>query len=151
MPRPKTSEEAYESCLCKGLIKPQEDADLNRITSIIENSSTDIEQAKRLATITPKDGKGWTTIFKIQYDALRELAEAIALSDKANISNHQCLFAHICERHQELELDWGFLEKMRTKRNGINYHGSTITYQEWKETELQMDLYAKTLRNDLTT
>ena len=71
MPRPKTSEEAYESCLCKGLIKPQEDADLNRITSIIENSSTDIEQAKRLATITPKDGKGWTTIFKIQYDAAR--------------------------------------------------------------------------------
>ncbi|HLC84473.1 MAG TPA: hypothetical protein VJH22_01640 [Candidatus Nanoarchaeia archaeon] len=72
--------------------------------------------------------------------------EAFVRFDRIKSNNHQCLFAHLCEKHPELELDWSFLEKVRTKRNEIQYYGRPATCAEWKEIELQMMLYIKTLK-----
>ena len=50
-------------------------------------------------------------------------------------------------------LNWNltgiFFEKIRTKRNGINYYGTPIKQEDWKEVELQFELYIKKLKDEL--
>jgi len=65
--------------------------------------------------------------------------------DKVKSQNHQCLFSYLCAKHPELELDWGFFEKIRTKRNGVHYYGNPISKNDWKEIELQLGLYVNTI------
>ena len=48
-----------------------------------------------------------------------------------------------------LDFSWEFFEKVRTKRNGINYYGSPIIFDDWKEVELQFILYIKKLREEV--
>lgn len=69
--------------------------------------------------------------------------------EKIKSDNHQCLFAYLCHHHPELELNWDFLEKIRTKRNGINYYGMPISFKDWKEIELQLKLYIKKLKEEI--
>lgn len=83
------------------------------------------------------------------YDAFHSLAEIIGRFDKIKIANHQCLFAYLCKTHEELELNWDFFEKIRTKRNGIMYYGSPATYEDWKEIEVQIQVYIITLKNHI--
>jgi len=109
----------------------------------------DLEQAHRLVLSTPKESTGWSTIYKLYYDVLRSLTDAFLLFDNVKSSNHQCAFACLCEKHAELELDWNFLEKVRTKRNGIQYYGILVQHKDWKEIELQINLYITTLKNEV--
>ena len=43
-----------------------------------------------------------------------------------------------------------FFEKVRTKRNGINYYGERVSYEDWKSIEVQMKIYISTLRKEIT-
>jgi hypothetical protein len=52
-------------------------------------------------------------------------------------------------RYPDLELDWDFFEKVRTKRNGLDYYGNPVGYSDWKEVELQMGLYITTLKKEI--
>lgn len=106
-----------------------------------------LRQAQRLMPITPKEGIDWTVIYTMHYDALHQFTEAFLRFDRIKSNNHQCLFAFLCEKHSELELDWGFLEELRTKRNGVHYYGTPVSYAEWKKKEVQVNLYINTLRN----
>ena len=38
---------------------------------------------------------------------------------------------------------------MRTKRNGINYYGAPIDYNDWKEAKIQFILYTKKLKEEI--
>ena len=88
-------------------------------------------------------------MYKLYYDVLHELAESLLRFDRIKIDNHQCLFAYLCEKHPELEFNWDFFEKIRTKRNGINYYGSPVNGNDWKEVELQTILYIRKLREEI--
>ena len=79
----------------------------------------------------------------------KTLNEALVLFDMKKVANHQCLFAYLCTYHPELEFDWNFFERIRTKRNGIEYYGAPATQQEFKEIELQTKLYIKTVEKKL--
>jgi len=48
-----------------------------------------------------------------------------------------------------MELDWGFFEKVRTKRNGLSYYGTPVAEKHWKEVALQFQLYLKLLKKKL--
>lgn len=89
-------------------------------------------------------------VFNVKYDTnyniIHMLVEAYLLFDKVKSLNHQCLFAYLCVKHPELELDWKFFEKIRTKRNGIHYYGSSVNKNDWKEINLQIQPYIKTLQ-----
>ena len=39
-----------------------------------------------------------------------------------------------------------FFEKIRTKRNGIQYYGTSVARDDWKEIEVQIFLYINTLK-----
>ena len=73
--------------------------------------------------------------FKLLYDAIHTLAEAMAATEGIQSYNHECLFAHLCATHPELRLDWELFEKMRTLRNGLNYYGKRIDEEEWRDLE----------------
>ncbi|RLE45077.1 hypothetical protein DRJ22_05100 [Candidatus Woesearchaeota archaeon] len=50
------------------------------------------------------------------------------------------MFSFVCIKHPELELNWEFFEKIRTKRNGINYYTSKVSEKDWKEVQLEFDI-----------
>ncbi len=129
---------AYDSCVVDGMIVPLQDYILPQIRNMLEISISGFRFAKKTKDIKDAD---WNIVYKNYYDILHLLCEAFVRLDSVKISNHKCLFAYLCSKHPELEFDWDFFEKVRTKRNGASYYGSIVTRDDWKEVELQMELY----------
>jgi len=165
MPEFKSVKEVFDKCLLDNLIKSKTDIDTDKIQSIFKIVEEYIESGKDDLT-----KERWNSAYCSYYDVLRELTEAFLLFDKIKILNHQCLFAYLCTKHPELELDWNFFEKhknfkrnfwlpkkyeynffrgIRTKRNGINYYGTPVDDKDWKEIELQLYLYVKLLKRKI--
>jgi uncharacterized protein (UPF0332 family) len=146
MQKPKTLQETYDSCLADGYLKTSQDVDTEKITSLLENASIHLTTADIVRKALNKNSKEWMNVFTLHYDALRTYAEALLLFENVKSNNHQCLFAALCFKFPQLELDWTFFESVRTKRNGVNYYGERITYADWQAVEIQMRLYVSTLK-----
>jgi hypothetical protein len=149
MPEYLTQKEAFEKCKKCGKFIAVQDLDLENIKSRLVIAEGDIESGESLRKNLAKDSKKWNSVYKLYYDSLHELVEAFLRFDSTKTDNHQCLFAYLCEKHPELEFSWDFFEKVRTKRNGINYYGSPINQDDWKEVELQFGLYLKKMKDEL--
>ena len=150
MPKYKTLDEAYNLCKEEGSFREIEILDLNRIKTILKLSEALIDSGNDIKKDLDKKSMKWSVVFSRYYDAFHSLAEIIGRFDKIKIANHQCLFAYLCKSHPELELNWDFFEKIRTKRNGIMYYGSPATYSDFKEVELQIKLYFKSIKDTIT-
>ncbi len=146
MHKQKTLAELYLECKIQGQFKDQEIIDTDKIKTMIHLSNACTSSAEKLMKTLNKNNAEWSIVYTLIYDALRQICEALIIFDKKKIANHQCLFAYLCTNHPELEFDWNFFEKIRTKRNGIQYYGILITYNDFKEIELQMKIYIKTLQ-----
>ena len=146
MPQFKTSKDTFMGCERDGFLVKQEEIDRAKIKHMLAIALADFEAAKSLIQGITKQSLQWSTIYKLCYDALHQLAEAFMHFDCIKSNNHQCLFAYLCEKHPELEFDWRFLEKIRTKRNGIQYYGEPAAYADWKSIELQLNIYNNTLK-----
>jgi hypothetical protein len=149
MPKEKTRMEIFEQCKVSGLLKQQYSLDKSRIKTIVRNAQEDHEQAQKLIKVTDQNEGGWGTVYKLHYDALRELVEALVRFDRLKSNNHQCLFAYLCEKHTELEIDWTFFEKIRTTRNQIQYNGKRIHFNDWKDVDIQMNLYINLFKKEV--
>lgn len=149
MAREKTLEEAYKECESGGLFQDQDLVGFDKIKTILKISQNNIEIADQVKKSLDKKDMGWNVIYKLYYDALMELAEALIRFEKKKIPNHQCLFAYLCTKHSEFDFSWDFFEKVRTKRNGINYYGKPVKYEDFKEVELQLNLYTKILKEKI--
>lgn len=146
MPKFKTLEEAYCSCKAGGHFKIREAVSKEQIETMAHISGIFLESAQDLMKVIDRKSPKWSVVYTLHYDAIRELVEIIVLLDNKKIANHQCLFAYLCKNHPELDLDWNFFEKIRTKRNGLDYYGSLITYEDWKEVEVQTKLCLSALK-----
>ena len=146
MPKLKTLEEAYCSCEASGHFKISDDVSREQIETMARISGIFLESAHDLMKGLDRKSPKWSVVYTLHYDSIRELVEIIALLDNRKIANHQCLFAYMCKNHPELDLDWNFFEKIRTKRNGLDYYGRLIAYEDWKEVEAQMKVYINSLR-----
>ncbi|MFH0978735.1 MAG: hypothetical protein V1837_05535 [Candidatus Woesearchaeota archaeon] len=149
MPEYLTKEEAFAKCQKQGKFIAIEDIDTEKIKSTVAIAESDVKSAEILKKNLSKEANEWSSVFKLYYDALHELSESFLRFDKVKFDNHQCLFSYLCVKHPELELSWDFLEKVRTKRNGINYYGIPTSYADWKEVELQISLYIKLLKREV--
>ncbi len=149
MPKYMTQEEAFLKCKKEGKFIITEEIDLEKIKSTLNIAETDIESANFIKKNISKQNSQWNSVYKLYYDALHELVESFLRFEKIKIDNHQCLFSYLCERHPELEFNWDFFEKVRTKRNGINYYGSPVNYNDWENAELQFTLYTKKLKEEI--
>lgn len=85
-------------------------------------------------------------VFTMHYEALRICIEALMIFDKIVSKNHECLFSYLCVKKPEFNPDWNLFEKIRIKRNGVNYYGEAVSYDEWKEAEPQFNLYISALK-----
>lgn len=144
MPKNLTIEQTYDKCVSDGNLLPQDKIDINKITSMLTIIEEYIKVAEEL-----KKHNSYNVQYDTNYSILHMLTEAILLFDKIKSSNHQCLFTALCIKHPELELDWNFFEKIRTKRNGIHYYGTQVNKEDWKTIELQTQIYIKTLHKKL--
>lgn len=149
MPKYITQKEAFMKCSKEGRFIVIENADKEIVKSTLKIAEADIESANYLKKNLPRQGSQWVSIYKLYYDAMHELAESFLRLDKIKIDNHQCLFAYLCEKYPSLEFDWDFFEKVRTKRNGINYYGTLVNFEDWNEVELQFSLYLKKLKEEI--
>jgi len=141
VPKEITSEEAYDKCTAEGNFIFNLELDLDRAKTMLEIAEEQLQAAKSLV-----QKKLWNSTYKMHYDVLHLLVETFLLCDKVKSKNHLCLFAYLCEKHPQLELDWNFFEKVRTKRNGITYYRSPVDDQDWKEVALQFQLYIDLLK-----
>ena len=140
MRKTKTAEEVYNSCLADGCINEIRDVNIDKVKSLLDNADTNISTAQIIIKAIDKKAKEWMNVYINYYEALRIVTESFLIFDKVSISNHQCMFAYLCIKHPELELNWNFFEKIRTKRNGINYYGEQVKYEDWKDIETQTRL-----------
>ena len=145
----KTETEAYDSCLTNGYINEIKQSNVDRIGSLIVNAETLINSAQIIIKAINKQAKEWMSVYISYYGALRIYTEALLVFDKVSISNHQCLFVYLCVKHPDMVLDWNFFEKVRTKRNGANYYGEKIMYDDWKAIEVQIKIYISTLKKEV--
>jgi len=141
MPHFKTKEEAYEKCEVNGYIRPRYKVDIEKIEANLNIAEENHQGADLLYS-----KKFWNSAYKLYYDAIHILIETFLIFDKVKSSNHQCLYAYLCIKHQELELDWDFFEKIRTKRNGINYYGRPVSKEDLEDIKLQTKIYINCLK-----
>ena len=146
VPRHKTLGEVHDECIADNLIKDIQEVEPQKVKDLLENGDIYQEGAVERARRLDKADKKWMLVFVDWYETLRLYSEALAHLDRKKITNHQCLFAYLCTKYPELELDWDFFEKVRTMRNGVNYYGQKITYEQWEAVKLQMTLYAKAVK-----
>jgi uncharacterized protein (UPF0332 family) len=146
MPKQITLKESFDKCMCEGNILLQDKIDINKIKSMLQIANDDLESAKAL--LQTKDPK-YGSIYKLYYDVLHQFTETLLLFDKVKSQNHQCLYSYLCIKHPELDLNWDFFEKIRTKRNGVQYYGNQIIEKDWTEIQLQLELYIKTLNEEI--
>ncbi|MBI2669434.1 hypothetical protein HYX14_06350 [Candidatus Woesearchaeota archaeon] len=149
MPKPKTAVEAYEYGLAQGLIHNISEVNQEKVRSLMQNAEINISSAAIIAKAIDSKAKEWMNVFTLHYEALRMYAEAVLHCEKIESPNHQCLFAALCIKFPHLSLDWEFLDRLRIKRNGLNYYGESITYADWKSVELPLNLYLSTLKKEL--
>ena len=144
MPAFKTKEEIYDRCVVDGILNPQDETDIDKIKSSMRIAEEDLASGKDLLV-----KKRWNSAYKLHYDVLHALVESFLGFDNVKSSNHQCLFACLCVKHTDLEFSWDFFEKLRTKRNGINYYGTPVDENDWKEIALQANLYISALKKEI--
>ncbi len=149
MPKFLTQNEAFMKCKKEGKFIVMEETDTEKIKSTLNIADADVQAANSIKKNLPKKSNQWNSVYKLYYDALHELVESFLTFERIKIDNHQCLFAYLCKKHQELEFSWDFFEKVRTKRNGINYYGTPVNYDDWKEVEIQFSLYINKLKDEI--
>src|SRR3989344_1742621 len=142
----RTQGRIYHRCLNDGSYIDLAKSDSEVIISMLQIAESDLDSAKKLVKINSPTDNGWNAIYKLSYDVLHAFTEAFLIFDKIKARTHECLFAYLCEKHPELEFNWNFFEKVRTKRNQTQYYGEIITYSDWKDAELQFHLYISTLK-----
>jgi hypothetical protein len=136
----------FQKCSAEGSFVALAEVDREHIKTLHDIALTDLGTIKEWSAKAPKASGQWNAILKLGYDVLHTLAEAFVYFDRIKAARHECLFAYLCERHPGLELDWNFLDRIRTLRNRSIYYGRAASHDDWKSIELQLILYINVLR-----
>ncbi len=145
MPKERTAKQVYEQFSTEGLYE-EAHLDKDEVKKVLTMVMEDYQFGKSLRTFK---NPSWRVIFNIHYDVFRELCDQLMRFERQKTSNHQAVFAFIVLQFKDLELDWNFLEKVRTIRNKNKYQGLDISKITWQSIELQFDLYISTLKKEL--
>ena len=115
-----------DECYRKGFIRKTK-VDKELIFSLIEMAGI-----KEIAVNTAKINEiNISAYVSLAYDSLREILEALCISKGYKVTSHLC----IGELLREILTDFNFIDfdRMRYTRNGINYYGTKIDFEQGKE------------------
>jgi hypothetical protein len=140
----KSLRETHDDCHKKGMLANLESFQVKKIDSMIKIA----EEDKQLI-IDAKKRNSINSMFKLYYNVMHTLTEALVRFDKVISSNHQCLFAYLCSNYKYLDFDWNFFETVRIIRNGLCYDGIPIKETDWKNIEFQFNVYINTLKKEI--
>jgi len=139
----KDLENVYNKCVAEGNLQEPEEINFEKAKSLLDTAEQDIDTLKDTIPIMEKK-KNFGLIWKSQYEIIRQLVQAILLLEKIRSENHQCLYAYVCIKHKEWDIDWETIETMRLLRNGLHYEGRPVSFVTWKEYKLKFNVYNQT-------
>ena len=145
MRKEKNVEQIYGQFSTEGLYE-EANLDKNEIKKVLTMAMEDYRFGKQLRKL---NDPSWRVIFNIHYDVCRELCDQLMRFKRQKTGNHRALFAFIFLHFENLELDWEFLENIRTTRNKNKYQGLDISKEMWKSAEIQLDLYISALKKEI--
>ncbi|MBI2564874.1 hypothetical protein HYV79_02690 [Candidatus Woesearchaeota archaeon] len=119
--------------------------DEDLINSLIKSSKKKIKSEELL----PLNETTTESKITLAYDGLRELLEALALSKKFKIYNHECYGAFLKEIVNLSEVGDDF-DEIRKIRNAVNYYGKQISKEECVKIILQIKEIIKKVKSVLT-
>ncbi|PIO05014.1 hypothetical protein COT47_06590 [Candidatus Woesearchaeota archaeon CG08_land_8_20_14_0_20_43_7] len=140
-----TLEQTYDRCTIDGYIVAHDSLDIRKADSFFEMAIGDLQVIENLK----EKGDLWSSIFRLQYQAFCNLARASMWLDNMTTENDQALFAYLCLKHPELDLDWGFFEKVRVKNEALQSNDQPMHNKEWKSIELQAMLYINAIKRHI--
>lgn len=140
----KNLKEINEDCLRKDMLTDLETIDIRKIVSMLKIAEEDAQ-----LIIDAKKRNSINSMFKLYYNNMHTLTEALIRFDKVISSNHKCLFAYLCSKNKYLDLDWNFFEMLRIIRNGLCYDGIPVKETDWKNIEFQFKVYINTLKKEI--
>ena len=131
----------WQECITHRIVKDTS-IDTHKITSIQEISQEKLKVALLL------EDKHYYGKLPLLYETLRELLECLALQEGYKIYNHECYTAFLKEIMHESSFGDSF-DKFRILRNGINYYGKKISFEEAQEIMPQMIEFIKKIQQRL--
>ena len=144
--RRRTQDSIFQSCVKEGSFVPLEFVNKAAVRAMRDIAILDYETVSHWAKKAPKKSAQWNSIYKLPYDVLHCLCEALLQLDKKKARTHECLYAYVTKKYNHLQLDWKFFDAMRTKRNGILYYGRPASYDDWKKIETQVISYIAVIK-----
>ncbi|HLC96935.1 MAG TPA: hypothetical protein VJH97_06455 [Candidatus Nanoarchaeia archaeon] len=139
----KDLDKVYNQCVAEGNLQEPEEIDIEKAKSLLDNAKQDLDTLRDTIPIMEKK-KNFGLIWSNQYEIIRQLVHGILLFEKIRSESHQCMYAYICTKHPEWEIDWETIETMRLLRNGVHYEGRPVGAETWKEYKLKFHIYAQT-------
>ncbi|MBS3142540.1 hypothetical protein J4464_04095 [Candidatus Woesearchaeota archaeon] len=139
----KSLHDVYNQCVAEGNLQEPEETDVEKAKSLLDIAEFDLISWKDTTPILEKN-KNFGMIWSGRYEIVRQLVQGILLLEKVHSGNHQCLYAYICVKHKEWDIDWETIETMRILRNGVHYEGRPISEATWKLYKLKFDVYTQT-------
>jgi hypothetical protein len=138
----------YDTCIAEGYLQEPEEIDIEKAKSLLDMAELDLKSIKDITPILEKN-KNFGMIWTSRYETIRQLVQAILLLEKISSENHQCLYAYVCVKHSDWEIDWETIETMRLLRNRIHYEGIQISAETWKEYKIKFEVYIQTFKRIL--
>ena len=115
MPQFKTSKEVYASCEYEGYFIKQEEVDVVKIRHMVGIALGDRHAAQTLLASAVKQDGAWNAIYKLYYDALHQLAEALLRFDKIKTGK-------VAMRNQLLSAPYNCSQFFKAKSVTICFH-----------------------------
>ena len=138
--------ETFQECLDKEHLFETGDKD----TAMAEELVKLAEHRESFWKSVTEKAKAYPSLFfEGYYEIIKELATAILLLEGWKSLNHECLFAFLKEKKQDLELDFEYLLELKDLRNSIDYRGVQVGYVLWQKNELKMQLTINKLKESV--
>jgi hypothetical protein len=94
--------------------------DIQKVKALVKMSNSNLEYVSKLVI----DEKSATIIFVNYYEALRQILEAMSLSEGYKVFSHEAYTYYLRNKNEE-SISMKF-ERLRKLRNGANYYGKFI-------------------------
>jgi len=137
MRKNRSPEEVYDDLVSQGSYE-EAHLEIAEVQKVLTMAREDFLCAQNIKQIQKPS---WRIVFNAYYDVFRELCDQLLRFKGQKISNHQGVFAFIMLNFSELELDWEFLERIRTARNENKYKGADVSQAMWKSIEFKFEIY----------